>query len=186
MAHSRLGVQQISKVASHCNFSLAFTQKMVLSMTHESSRSRSTVISILLPVAAARRSFRPVSWASLLTAFKTFQYSHSICSKTSNVQPGSPDCRSLSAAVIGPLGESGREHLLLPPDSLPSGNQYLQFQNLSRLTATSALRGLLSARWRSPEMPDYGFGGRGIRFSELVGWSLRPQSRWSFWQWASR
>src|SRR6516164_2903236 len=172
MAHSRLGVQQISKVASHCNFSLAFTQKMVLSMTHESSRSRSTVISILLPVAAARRSFRPVSWASLLTAFKTFQYSHSICSKTSNVQPGSPDCRSLSAAVIGPLGESRREHLVLPPDSLPSGNQHLQFQNLftsdsDERVAWTGVRSMAltcNARLRVRSW--------GIRFSELVG---RPQ-----------
>jgi hypothetical protein len=41
--------------------------------------------------------------------------------------PASLGCRSLSAAVFGPLGESGRDHPLIPPDSLPSGNRYLQY-----------------------------------------------------------
>ena len=47
--------------------------------------------------------------------------------KDVDCSPASPDCRLLSAAVIGPLGESRRERRLLPPGSLPSSNRYLQF-----------------------------------------------------------
>ena len=46
--------------------------------------------------------------------------------KDVDCSPASPDCRLLSAAVIGPLGESRRERPLLPPGSLPSSIWYLQ------------------------------------------------------------
>jgi len=47
--------------------------------------------------------------------------------KDVDCSPASPDRRSLSAALDGPLGESRRKRRLLPPGSLPSSNQYLQF-----------------------------------------------------------
>jgi hypothetical protein len=47
------GIQQLSKVSRHSNFSLAFEPEMVLSIAHKDWRSRSTVVSILSPAAAA-------------------------------------------------------------------------------------------------------------------------------------
>jgi len=61
---------------------------------------------------------------------------------------------------------------LLPPDSLPSGNQYLQFQNLftsdsDKRVAWTGVRSMALTRNARLRVRS-----RGIRFSELVG---RPQ-----------
>ena len=74
----------------------------------------------------------------------------------------------LARAVISPLGESAREHLVLPPASLPSGNQYLQFQNLftsdsDEHVAWTGVRSMALTRNARLRVRS-----RGIRFSGVV------------------
>ena len=92
----------------------------------------------------------------------------------------------LARAVIGLLGESARELVVLPPASLPSGNQYLQFQNLftsdsDEHVAWTGVRSM--ALIRNARLRVRGSGHSIQRPGRML---LDLRARWSFWQWESR